>query len=71
MATPKSDDPKKYENHKSMIVLTAGGMRSRFSGTDPKGLMPLVEKLGSLDPKENPREYKDTLNAYLKLTRSR
>jgi len=70
MATPKQTTQEKYEKHKSMIVLTASGMKSRFKGTEPKSLIPLMESLRTLDPKQNSEEYNKTLKRYLDLTKS-
>jgi hypothetical protein len=52
-----------------MSVFTQNEMRTRFTGTMPRSLMPLAEKLRTLDPKKDSAEYKETLGAYLKLTR--
>ncbi|NYZ73664.1 hypothetical protein H0O00_00820 [Candidatus Micrarchaeota archaeon] len=53
-----------------MFVLNQGKMRSRFTGTIPKSLFPLVEKLRGLDPVKDNGEYQKTLNTYLKLSKS-
>ncbi|MDD5171901.1 MAG: hypothetical protein PHF60_02585 [Candidatus ainarchaeum sp.] len=52
-----------------MSVLTQNEMRTRFTGTMPKSLMPLAEKLRKLDPVKDAGEYKETLGAYLRLTK--